>query len=103
MAGRTRAGGIAVTLLAAVLVVSSSPAAFADGPVVSPSPTPTPTATSTPTDPAAARILHDLAIRIVALQRKAEQLGEVAQKAGEKSNAAEAASKAADQQLAEAR
>jgi cell wall-associated NlpC family hydrolase len=99
MAGRIRAGGIAAALLAAALIAGSSTAAFADAPAASPAPS----ATSTPSDPAAQRALHDLAIRIVALQRKAEQLGEAAQKAGEKSNDAKAASDAAEEQLTEAR
>jgi cell wall-associated NlpC family hydrolase len=97
MAARTRAGGIAAAFLAAALIAGASPAAFADEPAATPSPS------ATPSDPAAAQILHDLAIRIVALQRTAEHAGETAQKAGEKSNDAEAASKTADQQLQDAR
>ncbi|GAA4752389.1 hypothetical protein GCM10025783_26410 [Amnibacterium soli] len=84
-------------ILAAALIAGASPAAFADEPAVTPSPT------ATPTDPAAAQILRDLAIRIVALQRTAERAGEKAQKAGEKSNDAQAASETADQQLEDAR
>ena len=84
-------------VLAAALIAGLPPAAFADEPAATPSPT------ATATDPAAAQILRDVAIRVVALQRTAETAGEAAQKAGERSNDAEAASKAADQDLEDAR
>ncbi|GAA2749252.1 C40 family peptidase [Amnibacterium kyonggiense] len=91
MAGRKRAGGLAAVLMAGALIASSPLAALADQPTPAPSST-----VSTDTSGASAR---ELAARIVALQRTAEEKGKVAEQAGEKANAAKAASDAAAQEL----
>jgi cell wall-associated NlpC family hydrolase len=96
MAARTRAGGFAVALIAAALVIGSPMTALADTPQPGPSPS---ASTTSPADSQA----RALAARIVALQRVAEQKGKVAQQADERANAAQAASDAAVQALADAK
>ena len=94
MAARMRAGGLAAALVAAALVIGAPPtAALAD--------TPTPRRPRRPPRPRRPTPrAQALAARIVALQRVAEQKGEVAEKANERANDAKAASDAAAQALA---
>ena len=101
MAARMRAGGLAGALIAVALVIGSplvqSPtAALAD----TPTPAPTSTSTSTSSTDAASQ---EIAARIVALQRVAEQKGKIAEKANERADDAKAASDAAEQALLSAK
>lgn len=96
MAGRKRVGGTAAALITAALVIGSPSLALADSP--GPTPAPSASATAAPRSSGA----QQLAARIVALQRTAEQKGEAADKAGERADAAQAASDAAAQALADA-
>jgi cell wall-associated NlpC family hydrolase len=97
MAGRMRAGGLTAAALSVVLVLGTPALALADSPGASPSPT---ASTASSDGDGAAK---ELAARIVALQRIAETKGEVAQKAGEHANDAEAAADEATERLVEAK
>lgn len=92
MAARTRAGAIAAALVAALVIGAPLSASAA-----SPTPDPSPSASASTDADAQA-----LAARIVALQRTAEQQGEVAQKSSERADAAKVASDAAAQALLDA-